>query len=76
MVNIYADVKGLSYHKTTLTEGDVTSAEIWKAYLGNEVIYSKDKTFENCWKKYGLVYPNNYNIFNQLYSRQLITFVL
>lgn len=63
MVNIYADVKGLTYHKNTLIEGDVTSAEVWKAYCGNEVIYNKDKTFENCWKKYGLVYPNNYNIF-------------
>lgn len=34
---------------------DVTSVECWDAYLGNEHIYHKDKTVENCLRKYGLI---------------------
>lgn len=34
---------------------DVTTKECWDAYLNNTQSYHKDKTFENCWKKYGFV---------------------
>lgn len=34
---------------------DPTNVEVWKMYLGNSLIYKKDRTFENCWKKYGFV---------------------
>lgn len=34
---------------------DVTTKECWDAYLNNTQTYHKDKTFENCWKKYGFV---------------------
>lgn len=32
---------------------DVSNVECWNAYLGNDLVYSKPKTVENCWKKYG-----------------------
>ena len=38
---------------------DVTTKECWDAYLNNTQSYHKDKTFENCWKKYGFV-PDKY----------------
>lgn len=41
---------------------DVTSIECWDAYVANEKIYHKDKTLDNCWKKYGLAFPTNWNI--------------
>lgn len=46
----------------TTKEVDVTSVECWDAYAANEKIYHKDKTLVNCWKKYGLVFPTNWNI--------------
>ena len=46
----------------TTKEVDVTSVECWDAYAGNEKIYHKDKTLENCWKKYGFAFPTNWNI--------------
>ena len=36
---------------------DVTSVECWDAYIGNDKSYHKDKTIDNCWKKYGLAVP-------------------
>lgn len=46
----------------TTKEVDVTSVECWDAYVVDEHIYHKDKTLENCWKKYGLAFPTNWNI--------------
>ena len=34
---------------------DVSTQECWDAYAGSEQVYHKDKTVENCWKKYGLL---------------------
>ena len=41
---------------------DPTSIESWSAYLGTKQIYHKDKTLDNCWKKYGIAYPNNWKL--------------
>lgn len=46
----------------TTKEIDVTSVECWDAYIANEKVYHKDKTLDNCWKKYGLAFPVNWNI--------------
>ena len=46
----------------TTKEVDVTSVECWDAYAADEKIYHKDKTLKNCWKKYGLAFPTNWNI--------------
>lgn len=32
---------------------DVSNVECWKAYIGNNLVYNKPKTVENCWLKYG-----------------------
>ena len=34
---------------------DVSTQECWDAYAGSTHVYHKDKTVENCWKKYGLL---------------------
>lgn len=41
---------------------DVTSVECWDAYAGEDQVYHKDKTLENCWKKYGFAFPTEWNI--------------
>ena len=41
---------------------DPSSVECWNAYCGSEHVYSKDKTIENCWKKYAMIFPNGWNI--------------
>ena len=46
----------------TSAEIDVTSAECWDAYAADEKIYHKDKTLDNCWKKYGFAFPTDWNI--------------
>ena len=33
---------------------DPSSVECWDAWLGETTIYHKDRTYENCWKKYGI----------------------
>lgn len=33
---------------------DLSTKECWDVYVGNTKVYHKDKTIENCWKKYGL----------------------
>lgn len=42
---------------------DVTTVECWRAYNGSEILYNKDKTRDNCWKKYGLMFPENFNLY-------------
>lgn len=51
----------------TSKEVDLTTKECWDAYLGTTLIYHKGKTFENCWRKYGFVYPNNFNLFKHTF---------
>lgn len=34
---------------------DLSSVECWDAYAGSTHVYHKDKTFGNCWEKYGYV---------------------
>lgn len=42
--------------KQVNTKGiDITTKECWDVYLNNIHTYHKDKTFENCWEKYGFV---------------------
>lgn len=35
------------------TPDNLTASECWKAYRGDNIIYDKSKTVENCWKEYG-----------------------
>lgn len=39
---------------------DVTTVECWDMYAGSEQVYHKDKTRENCWKPYGIMFPENF----------------
>ena len=34
---------------------DISTIECWDAYLNDTKVYHKDKTVENCWKKYGMI---------------------
>lgn len=47
----------VSDNPITITEGvavvDPCSVECWDVYHGDEQVYHKDKTYANCWKKYG-----------------------
>lgn len=42
---------------------DVTSVECWDSYIGSTKSYHKDKTIDNCWKKYGLAVPFGWNLY-------------
>lgn len=42
---------------------DVTSVECWDVYVGDTKSYHKDKTIDNCWKKYGLAVPFGWNLY-------------
>ena len=42
---------------------DVTSVECWDAYVGNDKSYHKDKTIDNCWKKYGIAVPFEWHLY-------------
>lgn len=52
LTDVYADVSNLTIHSTTKVEKDPSSVECWDVYQGNELIYHKDKTVENCISKY------------------------
>lgn len=52
--DVYADVSGLTYHYRRLVVGDPSSVECWDAHVGDEQVYHKDRTLENCWTKYGI----------------------
>ena len=41
---------------------DVSTIECWDAYVGTTKAYHKDKTRDNCWKRYGIMFPENYNL--------------
>lgn len=41
---------------------DPSSTECWSAYCGSTQVYHKDKTIENCWKKYNMMFPVNWEI--------------
>lgn len=55
-IYIYLDIPDTS------GEIDVTSVECWDAYTREDQVYHKDKTLENCWKKYGFAFPTGWNI--------------
>lgn len=42
---------------------DVTSVECWDSYIGSTKSYHKDKTIDNCWKKYGIAVPFGWNLY-------------
>lgn len=42
---------------------DVTSVECWDSYIGSTKSYHKDKTIDNCWKKYGLAIPFGWDLY-------------
>lgn len=41
---------------------DPSSVECWDVKLGEETVYHKDRTRENCWAKYGMLFPEGYNL--------------
>ena len=47
----------------TTTPTDVTSVECWDIYAGYNQVYHKDRTRDNCWKKYGLLFPESFNLY-------------
>lgn len=47
---------------------NVPSVECWDAYVGDTQVYHKDKTVENCWMKYRLMFPNNYNLYSSTFT--------
>lgn len=55
-IYIYLDIPD------TTGEVDVTTVECWDAHVGSEQVWHKDKTLDNCWKKYGLAFPASWNI--------------
>lgn len=56
---IYID---LDVQDTINSPTDVSTIECWDAYVGTTKVYHKDKTRDNCWKKYGIMFPENYNL--------------
>ena len=40
------------YQSDSTAAIDYSSVEIWDAYVGSTQVYHKDKTIENCWRKY------------------------
>lgn len=61
---IYIDLNVDDYAKE-----DPTTIECWEAYMGEQQIYKKDKTLDNCWKKYGLAVPENWNITKNYFTK-------
>ncbi len=51
--NVYVDLTGISYHTDNYSLIEPASEECWDVFVGNDHIYHKDKTFENCLKEYG-----------------------
>ena len=47
---IIIDLRG----EDTTVPIDVSSVEVWDAYVGDTQVYHKNKTVENCWLKYGM----------------------
>ena len=41
---------------------DPSTVECWRVYKNEELVYNKDKTRENCWRKYGISFPSNYSL--------------
>lgn len=60
--DVYADVSGLTYHYKSLVVGDPSSVECWDAHVGDEQVYHKDRTLENCWAKYGIANEKDWSI--------------
>ena len=54
MENVIVDISGLDYYRE-VREGqtDLSSVELWDAYIGDNQVWHKDKTMENCWLQYG-----------------------
>lgn len=67
--NVYADVSGLTYHYNSLVVGDPSSVECWDAHVGDEQVYHKDRTLENCWTKYGIANEKDWSgVYNYITS--------
>lgn len=54
LYNVYADVTGLSVNDGIVCTNP-SSVECWDVYTGDTQVYHRDKTIDNCWKKYGYV---------------------
>lgn len=55
MTDIIVDVTGLSRHYSVMNRSDASTVECWDAYCEDAQVWHKDKTVENCWKKYGMI---------------------
>lgn len=47
---------------------DITSVECWDAYVGDEKLWHKDRTVENCLIKYGLIIPDDYALLKTFFN--------
>lgn len=52
--SIIVSVSGLDYHFRSGTTCDVTSDKCWDAYLGEDILYHEDHTWENTIFKYNI----------------------
>lgn len=60
--NGYVDISGSPIIISLVSQrSNPISVEIWKAYVGNKLLYNKEKTLDNCWIKYGLATKNDDN---------------
>lgn len=55
LTDVYVNVTGLSEHYGEDVPVDPSTLECWEAKANNTTIYHKDRTVENCWRKYGLM---------------------
>lgn len=51
----------LNVDDTANAKVDPSTIECWDMYVGDTQVYHKDKTRENCWAKYSMMFPENYN---------------
>ena len=42
---------------------DVSSQECWDIYCGDTTVYHRDRTVENCWEKYNMIFPTNLSVY-------------
>lgn len=68
--NGYIDVSDNPIEVSIIPEGsDMSSSEIWDINLGEEPIYNKNKTIQNCLLKYGYAFPTGF-----AYNKQSLSY--
>lgn len=50
-------------------EIDITNRECWDVRVGNDILYHKDKTLENCWVEYNLLRSSELTIRDNIFDK-------